>query len=75
MTGDRKKFLSMEDYDGGLVRFDNDAPCAVKGKGSIALNDKTICEDVYWVEGLKYSLLSVAQLNNKDFRLDFNEGI
>ncbi|GLJ46749.1 hypothetical protein SUGI_0985870 [Cryptomeria japonica] len=75
MTGDRNKFLGMENCDGGLVRFDNDAPCEVKGKGSIALNDKTNCEDVYWVEGLKYSLLSVAQLNNKGYWLEFNEGI
>ncbi|GLJ43327.1 hypothetical protein SUGI_0899930 [Cryptomeria japonica] len=30
MTDDRNKFLSMEDCDGGSVRFRNDAPCVVK---------------------------------------------
>ncbi|GLJ07111.1 hypothetical protein SUGI_0058660 [Cryptomeria japonica] len=30
MIGDRNKFLNMEDCDGGLVRFGNDVPCAVK---------------------------------------------
>lgn len=65
MTDDRIKFLSMEDCNGGTVRLGNDAPCTVRGKGSIALNDKTNCDDVFWVEGLQFSLLSFAQLNNK----------
>lgn len=73
MTGDKNKFLNMEDCNGGIVRFRNDAPCVVKGKGSIALNNKKNCDDVYWVEGLKYSLLSLAQLNKKGYQLEFNE--
>lgn len=40
MTSDRNKFLSMEDCNGGTMRFGNDDPSVVKGKGSIALNDK-----------------------------------
>lgn len=75
MTGDKHKFVMLEDYDGGYVRFGNDAPCLVKGKGSITLLDNAKCNDVYWVEGLKYNLLSVAQLNNTSYRIEFQKGI
>ncbi|GLJ58731.1 hypothetical protein SUGI_1472430 [Cryptomeria japonica] len=46
MTGDKHKFVKLEDYDGGYVRFDNDAPCLVKGKGSITLALRTLPLDV-----------------------------
>lgn len=55
----------MEECDGGLVKFGNNAPCSVKGKGTIVLNDKTNYDDFYWVDDLRYNLLSVSQLNNK----------
>ena len=35
MTGDKSKFEHLEFYDGGSVRFGNDEPCYVKGKGCI----------------------------------------
>lgn len=75
MTGDRRKFLSLEEYDGGAVRFGNDAPCMVKGKGSISLNGKNSVDNVYWVEGLRHNLLSVAQLNDKGLTLEFKDGV
>ena len=31
--GDRSKFETMEQYKGTYVKFSNDAPCLVKGKG------------------------------------------
>lgn len=71
MTGDKHNFVMLEDYDGGYVRFGNDAPCLVRGKGSITLIDKARCNDVYWVEGFKYNLLSVAQLNNTGYQIEF----
>ena len=37
MTGDKTKFEHLEHYDGGSVRFGNNEPCYVKGKGIIAL--------------------------------------
>lgn len=74
MTGDKNKFISLNLNDGGSVTFGNDAPCAIKGKRSIALGNQAVCEDVYWVEGLKYNLMSVAQLNNKGYLLEFGQG-
>ncbi|GLJ05156.1 hypothetical protein SUGI_0012340 [Cryptomeria japonica] len=75
MTGDRSKFLSLEEYDGGVVRFGNDAPCMVKGRGSISLSGKSSADNVYWVEGLRHNLLSVAQLNDNGLTLEFKDGV
>lgn len=75
MTSDWSKFLTLREFNGGVVRFGNDSPCMVKGKGSISLNGKSSADDVYWVEGLKHNLLSVAQLNDKGYPLEFKNGV
>lgn len=71
MTEDRSKFISLTCYDGNSVRFGNDVPCLIKGKGSIKLTDKILCESAYYVEGLNYNLLSVSQLNNLGCNVNF----
>ncbi|GLJ06695.1 hypothetical protein SUGI_0045450 [Cryptomeria japonica] len=75
MTGDQRKFLSLKEFDGGVVRFGNDSPYMVNGKGSIPLNGKRSVDDVYWVEGLKHNLLSVSQLNDRGYPLEFKNGM
>ena len=37
---DKSKFITFTQYDGNSVRFGNDAPCLIKGKGSIKLTKK-----------------------------------
>ena len=44
MTGDKSKFITFTQYDGNSVRFGNDAPCIIKGKGSIKLTEKISCD-------------------------------
>ena len=72
IIGDKSKFEKLEHYNGSCVKFGNDAPCYVKGKGSIILNDKIRCDNAYWVDGLKYNLLSVAQLNSSGYQVEFH---
>ena len=67
MIGVESKFENMEQYDGGSVRYGNNDPCIIKGKERIVLPNGIKCENVYWVEGLRHNLLSVAQLNNIGF--------
>ena len=55
-------FITFTQYDGNSVRFGNDAPCLIKGKGRIKLTEKISCDNAYYVEGLNYNLLSVSQL-------------
>ena len=44
MTGDKTKFEHFEDYDGGIVRFGNNEPCCIKGRGRISLTKELICD-------------------------------
>ena len=60
MTRDKSKFVTLNYYDGNSVRFGNDAPCLIKGKGSIKLTKKILCDNAYYVEGINYNLLSVS---------------
>ena len=56
MIGDKSKFITLTCYYGNSVIFGNDAPCLIKGKGSIKLTDKISCDNAYYVEGLNYNL-------------------
>ena len=71
MTGDNSKFITLNFYDGNSVGLINDAPCLIKGKGSIKLIYNILCDNTYYVEGLKYNLLSVSQLNNLGCKVEF----
>ena len=74
MSGEKIKFEHFEDYDGGSVRFGNNEPCRIKGRGRISLTKKLVCDNAYWVEGIKHNLPSVAQLNNTVFKEEFMNG-
>ena len=71
MTGDKIKFVTFIKYDGNSVRFGNDAPFLIKGKGSIKLTEKISCDNAYNVEGLNYNLMSVSYLGNVEFKVEF----
>ena len=60
MTRDKTKFEHFENYDGGSVRFGNNEPSCIKGKVHISLTNELVCDNAYWVEGLKHNLLNVA---------------
>ena len=74
MTSEKTKFEHFEDYDGGSIRFGNNEPCCIKDKGRISLSKEHICDNAYWVEGLKKKLLSVVQLINIGFKVEFMHG-
>lgn len=74
MNSDKSKFEHLVHYDGRSVIFGNDEPYYVKGKGCIALTNEFICDNAYWLEGLKHNLLSVAQLKNIRFKVELMNG-
>jgi hypothetical protein len=79
MTRDKSKFLTLSESKSGNVTFGNDAPGKIKGKGRVSLNNgKEKAQDVLFVDGLKYNLLSFSQtydrgcevfLTSKDCRI------
>ena len=52
MTSDKEKFEDIGPYNSGCVKFGNDMPCVIKGKGTIQLTDKITCDNVYRIERL-----------------------
>ena len=71
----QKKVGTFTQYDGNSVRFGNDVPCLIKGKGSIKLTKNISCDNAYYVEGLNYNLLSVSQLGNVGCKEEFGKKI
>ena len=75
MIGDKSKFITLTSYNGNSVRFGNNVPYLIKGKGSIKLIDKISCDNAYYVDGLKYNLLSVSQLNKLGCKVELENKI
>ena len=73
MIGDMNKFVDFKSQDGGIFKFGNNAAFQVKGIGSITFDGKTNTENVYFVDGLKHNLLSVGQLVDKSYQLQFTK--
>ena len=60
IIGDKSKFETLEQYKVSCVKFCNVAPSC---DGLIKLTYKIKCDSFYWIEGLNYNFLSIAQLN------------
>ena len=71
MTSDMRKFVKFRSHDGGIIKVGNNAACHIIGIGSITLDGKSNTSDVYIVDGLKHNLLSVGQLIDKGYQLQF----
>ena len=69
----KKKFKNFENCDGNSVKFGNDSPCPMKGKGYVVLTDKIAYKNIYFVEGLIYNLLIFSQLNRLGEKVEFNQ--
>lgn len=72
MNRDKKKFIKFEDWNGGSVRFGDNSSIKIKGKGTLNIDGKLKVHDVYYVEGLKYNLLSVSQMCDKGYKFTFD---
>ena len=46
----------------------------IKGRGRISLTKELVCDNAYLFEGLKHNFLSVAQLINIGFKVEFMHG-
>ena len=54
-----------------VVKVLKNEPCCIKGKGHISLTNELVCDNAYWVEGLKHNLLFVAQIINIGYNVEF----
>ena len=65
MTGDRSKFLSLENYDGGTVTFGDNMKGEMIVKGKVGRLSSHAIDNVFLVENLKHNLLSISQFYDK----------
>ncbi|XP_070043798.1 uncharacterized protein [Nicotiana tomentosiformis] len=71
MTGSTDDFLSLKALQGGSVSFVNGKKGYILGVGKVGKILTHSIENVYYVNGLKYSLLSVSQICDKRNKVDF----
>lgn len=72
MTGDKKKFINLDDWNGGSLRFGDNSSIKIKGKGTLNIYDKLKAHDVYYVEGQKHNLLRVSQMCDRGYKFTFD---
>ena len=70
-TSDMRKFVKFKSHDGEIFRVGNNASYQIRGIVSITFDGKTYTDDVYFVFGLKHNLLSIGQLKDKGYQLQF----
>ncbi|XP_055814469.1 uncharacterized protein LOC129884146 [Solanum dulcamara] len=70
-TGRTENFLSLKVLQGGSVSFGNGKQSYILGIGRIEKSLEHSIEDVYYVNGLKYNLLSVSQICDKGKEVKF----
>ena len=71
MTGDVGQFTSFEIIDGGSVTFGDNGKGKIIGTGKINIIPSSFIENIFFVDGLKYNLLSISQFCDKDFKVVF----
>ena len=72
MTGDKSKPTDFVPKDGGYVTFGDNNKGKIMGEGSIGNQDETQIKNVLYVDSLKHNLLSISQLCDKGFKIEFN---
>ena len=66
MTGDKSKFVSLDENKTGNVAFGIDDAGRIRGKGTVSLNNGTRkSQHVLFVDSLKHNLLIISQMCEK----------
>ena len=72
MTGDKTRFKSLKGKVGDYVTFDDGSHAQVVGKGTIEIPGLPLLKDVLYIKGLKVNLLSITQICDEDFLIQFS---
>ena len=74
-TGNKSLFTSFTEFDGGNVTFGDDNVASVKGKDTICAPGIPNLEEVLYVEELKANLISISQICDKKFNVQFSQNL
>lgn len=73
MTSDKSRFVKLDKYDGGTVRFRDDQTTQIVGIDSIYFDGKHNTDNVYYVKGLNHNILSVSQMCENGYNVVFQD--
>ena len=73
MTGDKSLFKSLKEKVGDYVTFGDGSHAQVLGKGTIEISGLPLLKDVLYIKGLKANLLSITQICDEDFIVQFSK--
>ena len=73
MTGDKLLFKSLKEKEDGYVTFGDGSHSQVLGKGIIDIPRLPLLNDVLYIKGLKANLLSITQICDEDFLVQFSK--
>ena len=73
MTGDKTLFKSLNEKVGDYVTFGDGSHAQVLGKGTIKIPGLPLLKDFLYIKGLKANLLSISQICDEDFLVQFSK--
>lgn len=73
ITSNKSSFTSIVEYNEGRVTFGDNATTKICDKGIIDCVVMSNFENVWYIMGLKENLISISQLCNEDYRVDFSK--
>ena len=73
MTGDPTIITTLSKQKNDHVTFGDNSLGRILGKGNIGGNPSPLIENVFLVDKLKYNLLSICQLCDKGYRINFEK--
>ena len=73
MTGDKSLFKSLEEKVGDYMTFGDGSHAQVFGKGTVEILRLSLLKDVLYIKGLKVNLLSITQICDEDFIVQFSK--
>ena len=73
MTGDKSLFKSLKEKEDGYVTFGDGSHSQVLGKGTIDFLGLPLLTDVLYIKGLKANLMSITQICDEDFLVQFSK--
>ena len=73
MTGDKSLFKLLKEKVGDYVTFGDGSHAQVLGKGTIEILRLPLLKDILYIKGLKANLLSIIQICDEDFLIQFSK--
>ena len=71
MTGDKTLFKTLKEKEDGFVTFGDGSHSQVLGTGIVDISGLPLLTDVLYIKGLKVNLLSITQICDEDFLVQF----